>query len=226
MEAAEKDNTEVKQEAEVKAEAETDVKTEAKDDSKDEKEINLIEIDKLDKRRLIELDACSNCGECIKWCPVIAIAPELSLSISPPAKIRFFKKLVQSQRGIRYLLFGGRHNFFTRFLDRIFRTMKLTMTRSEFQHFIKDLYACSTCRQCFIVCPAHIDTVELWEGLRKAVMKAGYGPMDNHIGLIASVKNNDNPWQQPRSTRSRWTRMAKRDKKIADEPHMFKPKKN
>lgn len=188
-------------------------------------EINLIEIHNLEKRRLIELDACTNCGECIKWCPVISMAPELSLSISPPAKIRFFKKVLQSQRGIRYLLFGGRHNFFTRFLDRIFSTLKLTMTRSEFQSFIKDLYACSTCRQCFIVCPAHIDTVELWEGLRKAVMKAGYGPMPNHVGLLASVKNNDNPWQQPRSMRARWTRLSKRENKITDIPHIFKPPK-
>lgn len=190
-----------------------------------DEDIKLVKIEKLDKRRLIELDACTNCGECIKWCPVIAMAPELSLSISPPAKIRFFKKLVQSQRGIRYLLFGDKDNWFLRIIDRVFRFTKLTMTRSEFKHFIKDLYACSTCRQCFIVCPAHIDTVELWEELRKSLMGTGYGPLDNHKGLLASVKNSDNPWQQPRSTRARWTRMAKREKKINDEPFMFKPSK-
>ncbi len=187
--------------------------------------IKLLKIENLNKRRLIELDACMNCGECIKWCPVIAMAPELSLSISPPAKIKFFKKLIQTQRGIRYLLFGDNDNFFVRFLDKIFRSTGLTMTRSEFRTFIRDVYACSTCRQCFIVCPAHIDTVELWEELRQTLMSAGYGPMENHVGLLASVKGYDNPWQQPRSMRARWTRMAKKDKKIKDIPHLFKPKK-
>ncbi len=189
------------------------------------RDISLIGIEGLEKSRLIELDACTNCGECIKWCPVIAMAPELTLSISPPAKIMFFKKIIQSQRGIRKILFGNKENFITRIIDKFFKATKLTMTEEEFQHFINDLWACSTCRQCFIVCPAHIDTVELWEGLRKSLMAGGYGPLKNHGGLLASVKGYDNPWQQPRSTRARWTRMAKREKKIKDTPFMLKPPK-
>ena len=39
-----------------------------------EEEIREIRIDNFDKIRILELDACTNCGECIKWCPVIEVA--------------------------------------------------------------------------------------------------------------------------------------------------------
>ncbi len=32
--------------------------------------LNQIPLHKLDMKRLIELDACTRCGECLTWCPV------------------------------------------------------------------------------------------------------------------------------------------------------------
>ena len=71
-----------------------------------EVEIREIKIDNFDKIRILELDACTNCGECIKWCPVIEVAPELTLSISPPAKIRKLKKILTAQYCLRRILLG------------------------------------------------------------------------------------------------------------------------
>jgi heterodisulfide reductase subunit D len=178
--------------------------------------VNEINVDNLGRLRLIELDACTNCGACIDWCPVIAVAPEMSLSISPPAKIRFFKKLLKSQYGLRRILFGEKDNFF----NRAFRTPRVT--KEELSRFVSDLYACSTCRQCHFVCPTHIDTVELWEGIRRSVVDAEYGPLDTHKGVVTSSKAYDNPWQQPRSTRAKWTKVAKKGKRIKEVPHMFR----
>ena len=179
-----------------------------------------ITVDNLQKLRFVELDACTNCGACIDWCPVIAVAPEMSLSISPPAKIRFLKKLFTSQFGLRRILFGENDSFFNRF----FRTP--TVTREEMSDFIKDLYACSTCRQCHFVCPAHIDTVELWEAIRRCMVDAGYGPLDTHKGVVTSSKAYDDPWQQPRSTRDKWTKVAKKGNRIKELPHKFKVPKD
>ena len=91
-------------------------------------EVKEIKIDNFDKIRILELDACTNCGECIKWCPVIEAAPELTLSISPPAKIRKLKKIITAQYGLRRVLFGKKDNFF----NRIFRTP--TITKEDMEH--------------------------------------------------------------------------------------------
>jgi heterodisulfide reductase subunit D len=32
--------------------------------------IRKIVVDNLSPRQIIELDACSRCGECVQWCPV------------------------------------------------------------------------------------------------------------------------------------------------------------
>lgn len=178
--------------------------------------IREIKIDNFDRIRIVELDACTNCGECIKWCPVIEVAPELSLSISPPAKIRTFKKILASQYGLRRILFGHKDNFF----NRLFRTP--IITQEEMERFCKDMYACSTCRQCHVVCPAHIDTVELWERIRRSLVDAEYGPLDNHKNLIMSSRSYDNPWQQPRANRARWTRVAKKEGRIKEVPKTIK----
>ena len=53
-------------------------------------------------------------------------------------------------------------------------------------------------------------------------MEAEYGPLDTHKGVVTSSKAYDNPWQQPRSQRARWTRIAKKEKRIKELPEMFK----
>jgi heterodisulfide reductase subunit D len=76
-----------------------------------------------------------------------------------------------------------------------------------------------------VVCPANIDTVNLWEDIRRLIVKADYGPLESQKALIKSVKSYDNPWQQPRAGREKWARRAKKENLIRDLPREIKKTK-
>jgi heterodisulfide reductase subunit D len=162
-------------------------------------------VDNLSSRQIIELDACTRCGECVEWCPVYN--QDEREGVTPRSKATRFKKILSSQYG----LFRANS-----LLGKLFRKKKVTP--EELNQFTEDLYECSTCRQCHFVCPSQIDTVELWEGIRRSFVNAGYGPLEQQKHLIQSIKSYDNPWGQPRSSRARWAKVAKRQKKITQEP--------
>jgi len=84
------------------------------------------------------------------------------------------------------------------------------------------IYMCSTCGNCEVHCSRNyayytlkfIDhknnrNVEIIEALRALLVEKGYGPMKNQLLLTQSVEVNGNPWQQPKTTRTRWTRKLK-----------------
>ncbi len=164
-----------------------------------------IDVANLSPRQIIELDACTRCGECVQWCPVYN--QDERQGVTPRSKAIRFKKILSSQYG----LFRA-----DSLLGRLLGKKKVS--EEEIHQFAADLYECSTCRQCHFVCPSQIDTVELWEGIRRSLVDAGYGPLEPQKNLSQSVKSYDNPWGQPRSSRSRWAKGAKRKKKIAAEP--------
>ena len=97
--------------------------------------------------------------------------------------------------------------------------------KAQVDDFVQNLYECSTCGQCEVVCPAHIETVSLWEELRRAIVQAGYGPLEVQKGLVKSVKAFDNPWQQPRAGRTKWARRAKKDGLIQALPRQIRKTK-
>ncbi len=164
-----------------------------------------IKIEHLSMRQLIELDACTRCGECSNWCP--AYEQDKREPINPRGRAYDFRTIVKRQYGL--LRPEG-------FLGKLIGRKPLT--EEEMKRIVADLYECSTCKQCHFVCPVGIDTVELWEAIRHSIVEAGYGPLDSQKDLITSVKSYDNPWRQPRSSRARWTRVAKKKKRIKDEP--------
>ena len=177
-------------------------------------------IEKLGMRRLIQLEACTRCGECLKWCPVYDQDPRES--IIPRSKILEFLNIVKAQHSIFRKALRNRQGG-EALKARIRRMLHIReITDDMMEAFAKNLYECSTCGQCQVVCPAGIDTVELWEDIRQLVVAAGYGPLESQKVLVKSVKSYDNPWQQPRQARDRWVRRAKKDKEIHDEPRSIK----
>ena len=52
----------------------------------------------LSPKQLVEIDACTRCGECLKFCPVYAQRGEEE--IDPRGKIQAFKSFVRSQYGL------------------------------------------------------------------------------------------------------------------------------
>jgi heterodisulfide reductase subunit D len=168
-----------------------------------------IRVDNLSPRQLLELETCTRCSECVQWCPVYA--QDEKDDLTPRTKAKAFRKIMRAQDGILSMLVP-RDSWLARKLNLKGRQEK------RIEQFIQGLYECSTCGQCHYVCPSYIDTVELWEGIRKSMVNAGYGPLENHEALTSSVKSYDNPWYQPRSVRDKWAKRAKKQKQIGKVP--------
>jgi heterodisulfide reductase subunit D len=188
-----------------------------------EDNVREIPVNNLDMRRLIELEACTRCGECLTWCPVYD--QDAKEEIIPRRKVIDFLKIAKSQQGFlaRIMKNEKLSDPLRKILGRIFRYREIGA--AEIDDFVKNLYECSTCGQCAVVCPAHIDTVNLWEDLRRVIVKADYGPLEAQKALEKSVKAFDNPWQQPRAGRTKWARRAKKDKLITALPREIKKTK-
>ncbi len=188
-----------------------------------EEAVKQIPIHKLDIKRLIELDACTRCGECLSWCPVYD--QDSREDLIPRRKIMDFLRLARSQNGFLAGIMKS---------EKVGESLKKVIgkicgykevSKEQVDEFVFNLYECSTCGQCEVVCPAHIDTVNLWEELRRIIVRADYGPLEPQKALRKSVMTFDNPWQQPRAGRTKWSRRAKKDMLIAREPKQIKKTK-
>jgi len=162
-----------------------------------------IPIGHFDKLRLMELDACTNCGECVTWCPVYL--QDEREAITPRKKIADFREMVKAQYSPNAVFFDCN-----------------PVDPEAIKDFTKSLYECSTCGQCHFVCPSRIDTVELWEKIRRCVVDLGFGPLENQTPLVKNTKAYDNPWGQPRSSRAHWARAGKKDKTLIAPPKEIK----
>ncbi|MGD2009829.1 MAG: (Fe-S)-binding protein [Desulfobacterales bacterium] len=178
-------------------------------DAAEKEDLKDIPLNSLKMTQLIELDACTRCGECLSWCPVYD--QDAKEAIIPRRKVIDFLKIAKAQQGFLAKIMRNEKisHPLKALLGRIFRYRKIS--KAEIDDFVQNLYECSTCGQCEVVCPAHIETVTLWEELRRVIVQAGYGPLEAQKALVKSVKAFDNPWQQPRAARTKWARRAKKE---------------
>ena len=179
-----------------------------------------IPVSNLDIKRLIQLEGCTRCGECLNWCPVYD--QDSREVILPRKKIQAFLRIVKSQHGLlaKILKQEKGKNPLMKLLGAVLGYKEIG--RQEMEEFVKNLYECSTCGQCQVVCPANIDTINLWEDIRRLIVASGYGPLDSQKVLVKSVKAYDNPWQQPRAARTKWVRRAQKDNEILAPPREIK----
>lgn len=183
-------------------------------------EVQELPLHSLNMKQLIEMDACTRCGECLTWCPVYD--QDAKEAIIPRRKVIDFLKIAKAQHGLLAKIVKHRKisDPLKRMLGRVFGYREIG--KAEIEDFVQNLYECSTCGQCEVVCPAHIETVTLWEELRRIIVQAGYGPLEVQKGLVKSVKAFDNPWQQPRAGRIKWARKAKKEGLINQLPREIK----
>ncbi|MHC1635996.1 MAG: (Fe-S)-binding protein [Candidatus Methanospirareceae archaeon] len=154
----------------------------------------VFDISIINLRQLLELDACTRCGECVNLCPTYSVVNDKR--VTPREKIQWFKRLIRSQYGLRARIFGPK-----------------PIKEEELREMAEKIYMCSTCAQCQVVCPSKIDTVELWErGMRWLLVKEGLGPMKRQERLIESTKKYDNPWRKPPSVRDEWIMKLRKEK--------------
>ena len=183
-----------------------------------------IPLDRIEMRRLVQLDACTRCGECLIWCPVYDQDPREN--ILPRQKILDFLRIIKNQQSLLNPIVENQRvpDPVKKWIRKIFRLEKIN--EEDVQRFALNLYECSTCGQCQVVCPANIDTVNLWENIRELMVSSGYGPLEPQKTLAKSVKSYDNPWQQPRQGRVKWARRAKKEELISNLPPEIKKTKS
>lgn len=181
----------------------------------------VIPVSALDSKRIMQLQACTRCGECLNWCPVYD--QDGREDILPRKKAADFLNILQSQHGLLAKIAGREDSgALAKLVGKVLGYREVT--QEQINEFARNLYECSTCGQCQIVCPANIDTVNLWEEIRRVLVMADYGPLEPQKALVKSVKSYDNPWQQPRTARAKWARRATKEKLIADAPKDIKKK--
>jgi heterodisulfide reductase subunit D len=136
----------------------------------------------LSKRQLMELDACTQCGECLKSCPVQDVTG--NPRISPPEKIRLFKEFIKATDGLK---------------ARLFSTSEID--RKLLEDFTKAVFECTTCGACGQNCSVGIFTQRLWPMLRKEMVSRGFGPLGIQTEMPGHIGKTGNPYGKPASER-------------------------
>ncbi len=111
----------------------------------------------LSPKQLVEIDACTRCGECLNYCPVYAQRGEEE--IDPRGKIQAFKSFICSQYGIWARIFGPKK-----------------LDEEKLKKFSEMVYRCTLCGECNMSCPVFIDAKGLWTALRETLVEMGYYP--------------------------------------------------
>lgn len=119
--------------------------------------------------------------------------------VTPRGKILRLKEFHRMQNGIRAKLFGPRE-----------------IPEDQLKELSEKAYQCTICGQCKTVCPASLDTISMWENMREFLVENALGPLPAHEQIVKSIENYDNPWMQPRTQRSRWSKRIEKEVRIKD----------
>jgi len=138
--------------------------------------------EELTAQQILEIDACTQCGECLKHCPVQDVTGKPA--VSPPEKIRMFREFIRATDGLKARIFGPAE-----------------ADRKLLEDFTKAVYECTTCGSCGQNCPVGIFTQRLWPVLRKEMVKRGLGPLGVQANLPQAISKSGNPYDKPASDR-------------------------
>lgn len=108
--------------------------------------------------QMMEMEACTRCGECIAACPTYAEAQ--SEAIHPQQKISRTKDFWKADHlGWLARLYGLR-----------------PATDGEQRAYGEGVYQCTLCARCHEVCPVSIETRDLWIAIREQLVDWGLHP--------------------------------------------------
>ena len=145
-----------------------------------------ITTDNLTAVQLMELDACTRCGECVNWCPTYDASGQ-DPGLAPRDKILRWREFMNRSYGLKARLFGPK-----KLLD------------EEIDQFKEDLYRCSTCGMCGTVCESGINTIELWECMRANLVERGNGPYGKQNMFLKLITEYHNPYMKDPKERLDW----------------------
>jgi len=136
----------------------------------------------LGRSELMGIDACTQCGECLKFCPVQEVTGDLS--VSPPEKIRQFREFIKATDSLKAKLLGP---------DKIDDKL--------LKDFAKAVFECTTCGACGEHCTVGIHTQRLWPMLRREMVRRGLGPMGSQAEYPGNVEKTGNVYGKPAEER-------------------------
>lgn len=116
-----------------------------------------MDLSKLSPKQLLEIDACTRCGDCLRICPVYTQKTEEG--INPRGKIQAMKKFIRGQYGLWARIFG-----------------KKSLSESELEKFSEMVYRCTLCGECGTQCPVSIDSRNLWLAFKEVLVDQGHYP--------------------------------------------------
>ena len=108
----------------------------------------------LSLKQMIEIDGCTRCGECIQQCPVFTVTDD--------QRVTAFNTL-QTTKDWSICKSWFRKFFLTR----------NQMNPERLNDFSKEVYQCTLCGHCEVVCPVNIHSKDIRISLRKNMVKAG-----------------------------------------------------
>jgi len=136
-------------------------------------------------RQLMELDACTRCGECLKACETYG---RLGTDLTAPAqKLKQFRAILMGE---------GRGLFFSRLFKR-------ERSEAEMQEFAKGVYACTLCSRCTEVCPSKMDLLGLWFSMRQELADRDVHPQNLNTARDAIIATR-NVVNYPNEERATW----------------------
>ena len=137
-----------------------------------------MKLSNLSPKQLIEIDACTRCGECLNTCPIYAQKGEEE--IDPRGKIQTFKSFIRSQYGLWARIFGPKK-----------------LDEEKLKKFSEMVYRCTLCGECGVSCLVSIDSRNLWLALRETLVEMGYFPkmldqLKSNILQVHNILGNEN----------------------------------
>ncbi len=137
-----------------------------------------MDLSKLSPKQLLEIDACTRCGECLHFCPIYSQKGEEG--INPRGKIQAMKKFIRGQYGLWAKLFGPKK-----------------LSEEDVKKFSEMVYHCTLCGECGLQCPVSIDSRSLWLALKEVLVDLGHYPknielMKNNVLSRYNISGEDN----------------------------------
>lgn len=137
-------------------------------------------------RQIMEMEACTRCGECIEACPTFSEAQ--NEEIHPLQKISRMKGQWKADHlGFLARLFGIR-----------------AAAEDELAEYSEGVFQCTLCARCHVVCPVQIDTRPLWIAMREQMVVWGLYPEVFDV-LRDRVTNQHNISGDDNANRLVWT---------------------
>jgi heterodisulfide reductase subunit D len=145
-----------------------------------------IKTDVISPTFMMQYDACTRCGECDKWCPVLD-AKDGDRKYSPMNKISRFREFMGQSYGLKAKIFGPKR-----------------LDEDDIQDFSDAFFYCSTCGVCASVCPAGINTIDMYEATRQQLVMRDNGPYGKTVMFPKLIGEYRNPYLKEQKQRLDW----------------------